>query len=158
MLLAPGCGVVKPMGDGSSGDGTQAQSSASSQKSSETGVGCGKDPTSGVALCVGTTECPKVSLDLDTFPDCGFRTTTGSYDIECVCNGATLCPVGVASSCDDIAALFAHKTLADFCNQSACRDVGPAPGSKPSTRSSSCDSNCAADCAGAATCVQACGC
>ncbi len=156
--LAVACGVVKPLGGDSQAQGSGASSSSGSGSSKDTGVGCGTDPESGVKLCLGTTECPDVSLDTDAFPDCGFRTTSGSYDLECVCNGNTLCPVGVASSCAEIGDLFAHKSLADFCNQSGCKEVAPSGTSKPATRSPSCDASCAADCAGNAPCVQACGC
>jgi hypothetical protein len=158
--LTVACGVVKPLG----GDGQSQQNGSGSASGSggasagPTGVGCGADPESGVRLCLGTTECPDVSLDADTFPNCGFRTTSGSYDLECVCNGNELCPVGVAASCDEIGGLFAHKALADFCDREGCKEVAPSGTSKPATRSSSCDTDCAADCAGAAACVQACGC
>jgi hypothetical protein len=157
--LPAGCGVVKPLGgDSQSQSSGTASSSSSSSGAKDTGVGCGADPESGVTLCLGTTECPKVSLDTDTFPDCGFRTTTGSYDLECVCNGNQLCPVGVAASCSEIGGLFAQKSLADFCNQDGCKEVAPSGTSKPATRSPSCDTSCADDCAGNAVCVQACGC
>jgi len=155
----PACGVVKPLGDDqqsqSSSDGTGNTSSSSS---ANTGVDCGTDSESGVSLCLGTTECPDVKLDTDAFPACGFQTTSGTYDIECVCNGNELCPVGVATSCTDVTNLFAQKSLADFCNQGACKEVGSNPTMKPTTQSPNCDPSCAADCAGAALCIQACGC
>jgi hypothetical protein len=154
------CGV-KPLADGS--DDTQSSSGASTTK--QTGVNCGTDPESGVKLCLGTSECPDVKLDADAFPSCGFHSTTKRYDIECVCNGTELCPVGVASSCDDIAGLFVHKSVADVCNQisdGACtpvaRSAGSASPSAPGGTSSSCDRGCVADCEGSPPCVQACGC
>lgn len=156
--LAVGCGVVKPLGGDSQSQNSGSSSSSSSSSPKDTGVSCGADPDSGQTLCLGTTECPNVSLDTDSFPDCGFRTTSGSYDLECVCNGNTLCPVGVASSCAEIGDLFAHKSLADFCNQEDCKEIAPSKTSKPATRSPSCDTSCADDCAGNAPCVQACGC
>jgi len=154
------CGLVHPLGD----DGTSQ--SSTSAASADTGVSCGTDPQSGVNLCLGTTECPDTKLNLDDFPDCGFRTTKGSYDLECVCNGNALCPVGVASSCDELPGLFAKKSLADICNQAAdgmCTDVEkaqPAAGAAPATptRSPTCDDGCAMDCAGSPPCLQACGC
>ncbi|HVW30351.1 MAG TPA: hypothetical protein VHC69_33565 [Polyangiaceae bacterium] len=159
--LASACGVVKPLGgdDESQSSGTSS-SSSSGTSAQTTGVGCGTDPESGVNLCLGTTECPDVKLDTDTFPDCGLSTTTGSYDVECVCNGNQLCPVGVAMSCSDLGNLFTNKSLADFCNQDACKEVGPSTSttSKPATRSANCDGSCADDCAGDTACTQACGC
>src|SRR4051812_45443245 len=103
-LCVSACGV-KPLGDGADSESSGTVTSA------ETGVGCGKDPDTGVRLCLGTTECPDVRLDADAFPACGFHTTSKSFDLECVCNASDLCPVGVASSCDDIAALFAHRSV-----------------------------------------------
>ena len=144
--------------------GSKAEPEAASTAksvSADTGVGCGTDPETGVRLCLGTTECEDVMLDLDDFPGCGFRTTKGSYDLECVCNGQALCPVGIASSCDEIAGLFAHRSLTEICNQVGdgdCAEVGkPAAPSAPRT-SPTCDKVCAADCAGAPHCLKSCGC
>jgi hypothetical protein len=162
LLLLSACGLVRPLGD--DGSSQSASSANTGNTSAATGVSCGTDPESGVNLCLGTTECPDAKLPLDDFPDCGFRTTTGTYDLECVCNGNSLCPVGTASSCDDLPGLFAKKSLADICNQDGCTEVTPpkaASGSTPAmpaTRSSTCDPDCVADCAGSPPCVQACGC
>jgi hypothetical protein len=158
-LVVTACGFVRPLGDDSS------SSSSSASTSTDTGISCGADPQSGVVLCLGTTECKETTLDLDDFPDCGFRTTTGTYDLECVCNGNTLCPVGTATRCEDLPGLFAKKSLADICNQDGCTEVTkPATAATtstptaPSTRSSTCDPDCAADCASSPPCLQACGC
>jgi hypothetical protein len=158
-LVVIACGV-KPLGDGA-----DSQSSSGAVTSAATGVNCGTDPETGVKLCLGTTECPEVKLDADAFPGCGFHSTSKSYDLECVCNGSDLCPVGVASSCDEIAALFAHKSLADVCNQAAegtCTSVSrpgaATTGAPPSNTASRCDKSCVADCEGSPPCVQACGC
>ena len=158
LTSAVGCGV-KPLGSGSDSDGTSGAAT-----SAETGVNCGTDPDTGVRLCLGTTECPDVQVDADAFPSCGFHTTSKSYDLECVCNASELCPVGVASSCDEIAALFKHESLADVCNQSGdgtCTSVsngGGASSAPPSNTSPTCDKGCVADCEGSAPCIQACGC
>lgn len=159
---AVGCGFVRPLGD----DGSTS-SSSSATTSADTGVSCGTDPQSGVSLCLGTTECPDAKLPLDDFPDCGFRSTKGTYDIECVCNGNQLCPVGTAKSCGDLAGLFGKKSLADVCNQDGCTEVGTAqpastataaPTAAPTTRSPTCDPDCMSDCGGSPPCLQACGC
>jgi hypothetical protein len=158
-MSVSGCGV-RPLGDGSDPKG-----SSGAVTSAATGVNCGADPETGVQLCLGTRECPDVKLDADAFPGCGFHTTSKSYDLECVCNASDLCPIGVASSCDDIAGLFAHKTIADICNQAggaACRSVARAgsgaPSGPPSNTSPNCNQGCAADCEGSPPCLQACGC
>jgi hypothetical protein len=154
--LTLACGV-NPFGSKSD---PEAASTAKSV-SADTGVGCGTDPESGVKLCLGTTECADVKLDLSAFPGCGFRTTKGSYDLECVCNGQELCPVGIASSCEELEGLFAHQTLAEICNQTgdgACTEVGK-PGRAASPRASdTCNRGCAAECAGSPLCMQTCGC
>jgi hypothetical protein len=154
--FAVACGV-NPFG--SKAD-PEAASTAKSV-SSDTGIACGTDPESGVRLCLGTTECADVRLDLDDFPACGFRTTKGSYDLECVCDGRQLCPVGIASSCDELEGLFAHKTLADICNQAGdgvCAEVGKPGGASSPRGSATCDRGCAAECAGAPPCLPTCGC
>ena len=127
------------------------------------GVSCAADPTSGVTLCVGTNRCPGVSMDPNALPNCGFKTVVPSYDLECVCNGTELCPIGVASSCAEITTLLSNRTAADVCNQAGtgvCKDLtsGTTTGAAGST-SSTCDTGCRAECAGSAACIaQVCGC
>jgi hypothetical protein len=158
--FAVACGV-NPFGSSSDPQGASTASSSTTNGSADTGVACGTDAESGVRLCLGTTECADTKLDLDAFPGCGFRTTHGSYDLECLCNGSALCPVGVAASCDELPGLFAHKSLADICNQAgdgACKEVGKAGGPSSTGTSSTCDRGCAAECGSSPPCLQACGC
>jgi hypothetical protein len=154
------CGI-NPFDTGSSQQGSASEKSTSEQGASDTGVSCGTDEETGVRLCLGTTECKDVQLDPDAFPGCGLRTTHGSYDVECVCNASSLCPVGIASSCDEIEGLFAHKSLTDICNQAGdgmCTEVGRAGRTPSRSTPSTCDGVCAADCAGSPACMAACGC
>ena len=91
----------------------------------------------------------------------GEFTIKGSYDLECVCNGRELCPVGIASSCDEVTGLFAHRTLTEICNQvgdGACAEVGRSTEPSAPRTSATCDKVCAADCAGSPHCLQSCGC
>lgn len=145
----------------STGDDAGTSSGGRGGAGGATGVQCGPDPVSGVTLCVGTTECPNANVDPDTFPGCGYKTTTPSFDLECVCDGNTLCPIGVAATCADIAPLFAKRTVRDVCNQigsGSCIEVGTTPPGTGGSRSSTCDPTCSAECAGSPTCLQACGC
>lgn len=125
------------------------------------GVHCGADPVSGVTLCSGTTLCPGAVLDANELPGCGYRTLVPSFDLECVCNGTDLCPIGVAATCADVSTLLTKRTLVDICNQvgaGTCKDVSRGSGTGTGGGSSTCDRGCAADCAGSAVCLQGCGC
>jgi hypothetical protein len=156
-IFVTACGFVKPLGSDSDSQG----SSSSQSSTTDPGVDCGKDPESGVTLCLGTKECADTMLDLDAFPGCGLKSTHDTYDLECVCNGNALCPVGVASSCDELAGLLTHRTIADICNQAgdgACTEVGQTQATPAPTHSATCDQGCAAECEGAASCIQMCGC
>jgi hypothetical protein len=157
LLIVTGCIAKQPDAGTTTSDSTTSPSTAGADP---TGINCGADPNSGETLCSGTTACPNNVIDSTNFPSCGFRTVTPSFDLECVCNGNMLCPIGVASTCAAIPALLANRTVADVCNQSgSCQPIGgavvPTQGT-PST--STCDQSCAADCAGSPLCLEACGC
>src|SRR5579872_5122306 len=64
------------------------------------GTGCAPDPQTGTVLCAGVAGCPGLTIDPSAWPSCGFRDTGGTtLDLECLC-GDSLCPIGVATSCD----------------------------------------------------------
>jgi hypothetical protein len=159
-----GCFAREPTLDGGNGpDGGVSPSPAN--PSGPIGVSCGQDPTSGVTLCLGTTACPNLEIDPSTMPGCGFKTTRSPFDLECVCNGNSLCPMGVASSCSQVKSLIGNRSVADICSQvgvGSCVDVSGAPSAGTASgsggASSTCDQNCAADCASNPTCLVACGC
>src|SRR5580704_19227673 len=50
-----------------------------------TGTGCGKDPTTGVTLCTGTSACPDITVDPSVYPDCGFYITATAVYLACLC-------------------------------------------------------------------------
>jgi hypothetical protein len=160
MALQSSC-VVKPLDSSTSelgGDG-DAGTTTSTSKTPQ-GADCGKDPTSGVTLCSGTSACPDVVVDGKELPGCGFRTVSPSFDLECVCNGTDLCPIGVAATCAEAADALAGRSLNDICNQvgsGTCRSLVDAP-AKGKPGSSACDRACAIDCAGSPTCLKSCGC
>jgi hypothetical protein len=136
------------------------------QPGSPTGTGCAPDPTTGITLCTGTTECPGVMVDPAVFPECGFY--GDAFDLECVCAGY-LCPMGVATSCSSAAALLQTANEAAVCGEissSVCTLItGPgtggssgAGGSGAADAGSGCDKACEAMCAGEPDCIQGCGC
>lgn len=125
------------------------------------GVNCGPDPVSGVTLCTGTTACPDTAIDPNALPGCGFKTVVPSFDLECVCNGNQLCPIGVAATCDELPKLLLRRTVAEVCSQvgtASCKEVGAGPSTGSGGKSSTCDPRCSADCAGAPLCLRGCGC
>jgi len=126
-----------------------------------TGIACTTDVTTHVALCSGTSQCPNISVDTQQFPNCGFRTLQPTFDLECICFGNYLCPVGVVSSCQEIAGLFSGKTLNDVCNQVSlgyCTQNTGIPANGTGGATSTCNQDCYSGCVGAPTCIVACGC
>jgi hypothetical protein len=117
-----GFNIIPSIGDNSSGGGKD--SSSSSSEASEggeagvTGIECGPDPDTGVTLCVGISSCPNVSVDQDLFPGCGYRVHdgTGVLDLECACYGQ-ICPIGIASTCDQAVALMQDQSQYTVCMQ-----------------------------------------
>lgn len=126
-----------------------------------TGVACVTDPATQITLCNATSLCPTVSVNTQQFPNCGFRTLQPSFDLECICYGNYICPVGLANSCQGIPALFANKALADVCNQvplGYCTQNAGIPNNGTGGAASSCDQACYSGCVGAPACIVACGC
>ncbi|MEP7050808.1 MAG: hypothetical protein ABJB12_10660 [Pseudomonadota bacterium] len=121
-----------------------------------TGTNCGVDPNSGIALCLGISSCPAVRVDPDQFPDCGFRISGATIDLECLC-GDALCPMGSAASCLDAKGLLADQSAQGVC--AAVADGRCTIVKQTSVSSSSmCDKNCRAECGGDPNCVTLCGC
>ncbi len=137
--------------------GADAGASASSPDAGEAGVvGAACGATGPNQLCRVTSVCPKVVVDAERFPNCGFRIRGSVVDIQCVCFGESLCPLGTPSTCAEATQLLANQSEAAACSQvmeGRCIALPVAP-AKPST----CDKVCAADCRGDTTCRQSCGC
>lgn len=132
---------------------------AAKQDAGPTGTGCIEDAPSRVELCAALDVCPGVAFDRDALPDCGFRLNSGGvFDLECLCNGNELCPVGVASSCDQAKRLLSSQSATLVCRQVAegrCVSlVTPDAGGGASI----CDKQCAGQCGGDPSCIQGCGC
>lgn len=135
-----------------------------------TGTGCGTDPTTGVTLCTGTTECPGVVFDSTVFPGCGFYISGEALDLECLC-ASYLCPVGLATTCAAAASLLQSTNEGTVCasvSTNGCSQVpttggaggsGGTAGTGPADGGGSgCDHVCESMCAGEPDCIQLCGC
>ena len=169
-LVSAGC-VQLSTGDPTATGAMTASSSSSGASTGgvgdggATGTGCGPDPLTGTVLCTGVTGCPGLTIDPSAWPSCGFRDTGGtSLDLECLC-GDSLCPIGVATSCDQAATLLTQQNQLMVCEQVAeqrCVKVtipamtgsGQDAGGVPST----CNQTCIEGCGTADDCLQLCGC
>ncbi len=142
-----------------SDDGGAASAGASGTgggSATATGTNCGVDPSSGIALCLGISSCPTARVDPDQFPDCGYRISGSTIDLECLC-GDSLCPMGSAASCLDAKALLADQSAQGVCAEIAdgrCTTVKQTSVSS----SSMCDKECRSQCGGDPNCVTLCGC
>ena len=147
--------------DASTQNNGQSTGSGADGTSNPTGVGCSTDSTTGVRLCTGTSLCPSVVVDTIKFPNCGYSTFGPTFDVECLCFGNYVCPVGTASSCSAVSSLFTGKTVADVCNEVS---LGYCTQGKPTTTqgtggsTSTCDQSCYYGCVDSPACIVACGC
>ena len=142
--------------DPSAANAGAAGASGASALAAATGTNCGLDPSSGITLCLGISSCPSVHVDPDQFPDCGYRISGSTIDLECLC-GDALCPMGAAASCLDAKALLSEQSAQGVCAgvaEGRCEVVKQTSNSSSST----CDKECRAQCSGVPGCVQLCGC
>jgi hypothetical protein len=156
-----GC-LARQQADGDADSGAAATGGGGSTSAGPKGINCGRDPSTDVTLCSGSSLCPDQVLEPRSLPGCGFRTTSPPFDLECVCDGHMLCPIGIAETCAEVTSLVSGRTLADICNQvsfGTCVEVGSTIGEGATGgRSGTCDPNCAAECAGVPGCLSICGC
>jgi len=117
-----GFNIIPTTDDTSSSDDTAATSTDASTDATlspdATGVECAADPDTGVILCVGNANCPNVSVDQDLYPGCGYiiHSDPTVLDLECACYGQ-ICPIGIASTCDQAAALMQNQSQYTVCMQ-----------------------------------------
>lgn len=117
-----GFNIIPSIGDSTSssggGDASTATDATEAGEASVTGSGCGADPDTGITLCLGISTCPNLTIDTDVFPGCGFRIHTDPtvIDLECACYGQ-ICPIGVATTCDQAAALMTDQSQYTVCMQ-----------------------------------------
>jgi hypothetical protein len=128
--------VVSPLGGskvtaktdaGAQSDGSAGPDVASPDSGKLRGAFCGRDPQTGVELCLAVSTCPDVVVDRDLFPECGYRLKDNAFDLVCLCQGY-LCPVGVPQTCEDIPKLFSEQSVLTICaqiNEGRCTRVPP---------------------------------
>lgn len=136
------------------------------------GGGCGVEPTTGQQLCVATTMCPTLVVDVQAMPHCGFRLRGNAVDLMCAC-GASLCSMGLFDTCTQAAKLLTSQTEAAVCAQvtdgrclESTATVPTAAATQTSSSTSStggdpndpCDRQCVKDCGGGAACAAVCSC
>ena len=139
-----------------------SQGGSSTTTEAATGISCSTDKDTGATLCIGTTSCPNVLVDTVQFPNCGFRTLKSSYELDCICFGSYLCPVGTVSSCQEVKTLFSGTTLSKVCNGVSldyCKTGTASVAQGTGGATSKCDQTCYASCGGSLACiVDICGC
>lgn len=132
--------------------------------SGATGTGCTADPLTSTVLCAGVMGCPGLTIDPSAWPSCGFRETGGTtLDLECLC-GDSLCPIGVATSCEQATGLLSQQNQLMVCQQVAeqrcvkVRVPTMAGAGQDAGAPSTCNQTCIEGCGTAADCLQVCGC
>jgi hypothetical protein len=172
MTLAAGCIQEVSTGLGT----TDTSSSASMSDDASTGglasgTGCGEDPTTGITLCSGISECSSITVDPSALAGCGFRIHSGSglIDLECLC-GTSLCPIGVPDTCAEASSLLGGLTSLVVCEQASegkcvqeeAAEAGTggtgSTGTGTTGTTSTCNNQCLVSCGAEPDCQQLCGC
>ena len=157
-LLAAGC-AMPHLDQGGGGAPVKGDGGTEGGDAALIGAGCGTESGSGQKLCIATSACPKVVVDTQALPHCGFRLKGSSSELVCAC-GDSICSMGAFTTCAQAAALLTSQTEAAVCTQVA---EGRCFAGTPSTSSSSgsnpgCDRSCLQECGTGAGCKSICGC
>lgn len=150
-ILLASCLQLEPQGGGEDDAGSALSSSEAG--SSATGIDCITEPTTGATLCTGISTCPDLLVNHDTFPTCGFRPGGTVLDLECSCT-TSVCPIGVATSCDDARRLMNGQSQWSVCNQEF---DGRCTAGQTGTTKKTCDQDCLIRCVDEG-CPKRCGC
>lgn len=123
------------------------------------GIGCVTDPNFGLSLCAGSKTCPGVFIDRTNpaLQNCGFVDLQGQCavaDIECLCNGAFLCPISTAANCSTLPGLLSQQT--DICGPAIASNTCRAINTSPTRDAGGCDPVCLRSCGGTAQCTILC--
>jgi hypothetical protein len=131
------------------------------------GTGCGTDPMTGITLCTGLNACPGLTVDQGAYGNCGFRQGGASpYDLECLCPGGQLCPIGAATSCqtaqqllvqEQSALVVCQQVASGGCLSPSASSSGGGSGSSSGGLSEECQT-CVSGCGGTPACYMSCGC
>jgi hypothetical protein len=126
------------------------------------GTSCGLDPTGTITLCEEIDECPGLGVDPSAYAGCGFRLGSASpIDLECVCSGDMLCPIGVANSCNDATQLLMAQDALIVCEQVSegrCLPLVTGDATTSTGTTGTCTASCQDQCSGAPDCLELCGC
>jgi hypothetical protein len=166
LLACSGISVGTDVGGGSGGTAgssatsTTSSSTSSSGSASSGGVSCSTDPQTGVTLCEQVNACPGLVVDQGAFPGCGFRLGGASkLDLECLCNGDTLCPIGVPTTCTQASQLLNQgQTELLVCQAVDTGGCIQLVGADAGSSSNGCDRACESQCQSDPGCVSLCGC
>ncbi len=161
MLLAFACTQPNDAADGGA-DGGAASAADGGDAPAVTGTQCGTLPDG--QLCRITSQCPTVKVDSSRFPNCGFRIRGSAVDLQCVCNGEWLCPMGTPSTCAQAVQLLSSQNELIVCSQisedrcTSLKTTG-ATTSSSGAASGDCDKMCLQGCdPGDQGCRKVCGC
>jgi hypothetical protein len=152
-----GCAAASGGGADAGPDGRVSAGDAGD--AGQTGSGCGRDGVTQAILCTASSACPRVVVDPDAFPNCGYRIRGPAIELACACDGF-ICAMGTASTCDDAARLLATQTEMGTCNQvleGRCEGNGRPAGTGGGV-SSLCDRDCLRMCGTNADCKALCNC
>jgi hypothetical protein len=127
LALVSACSAIS-LTDGSGGGGSKAVADTSDAGSDAAdasritptakniiGANCGTERATGVTLCLEVSACPGVRADPDLSPGCGFRIQGSAYDLQCLCDDGSLCPMGTTTTC--AARLLANMSAYQVCAQ-----------------------------------------
>jgi hypothetical protein len=148
-----------PTGQGGADGGTTAATTVDAGDAGNLGTNCYL--SHGVTLCLGLLSCPKVIVDQDKFPNCGFRFRGEIADLQCDCQGEELCPIGTPTSCAQAAQMLEAQSSLTVCSQGLegrCASLIEQSSSSSSSSGNGCDKACAADCGNDFNCRKTCGC
>jgi len=160
-VVAFGCGIEQLSQGGSTA--TASDGGADGGDSGVLGAGCGIESVSGQQLCIATSICPKVVVNTEAMPHCGFRIKGNASELVCGC-GDSVCSMGAFTTCSQAAALLQSQSEGAVCAQvgeGRCFTGKPSGGASSSSSSSSgstCDRSCLQECGSAAGCASICGC
>ena len=165
VLTVVGCGLEQ-LSQGGAGKGGAAagDGGADAAEAGIVGAGCGIETGSRQPLCIATSLCPKVVVDKQAMPHCGFRVRGAASELVCAC-GDLVCSMGAFSTCAQAATLLQTQTEAAVCTQvteGRCFAAAPTGSSSGSSGSSgskpTCDRSCLQECGSGAGCASICGC
>ncbi len=160
ILLAMGCGIEQLTQGGSGSAAKAGDGGSDAAEAGIVGAGCGVERGSGQALCMATSLCPKVVVDTQALPHCGFRVKAGASELVCAC-GESICSMGAFTTCAQAASLLQSQTEAAVCSQVSegrCFAVTPSGSSGSSGSKPTCDHQCLKECGQGAGCASICGC